>query len=86
MAEDKKRQSHGERKRTQILNYIRYYMIEHRYPPTVREIGEGVNLSSTSTVYSHLKKLEEQGLLTMSDRETRTVVPSDIKVVLMDAK
>ena len=44
-----------------IIDFIRDY--PHHYPPTVREIAAGVGLSSSSTVHSHLIKLEEQGYI-----------------------
>jgi len=44
-----------------ILDFIRKY--PHQYPPTVREIGAGVGLRSSSTVHLHLIKLESQGLI-----------------------
>lgn len=46
-----------------ILNYIKVYIWEHSYPPTVREIGNGVELKSTSSVQAHIKKLIELGEL-----------------------
>jgi len=46
-----------------ILNYIKAYIQEHSYPPTVREIGDGVGLKSTSSVQAHIKKLIELGEL-----------------------
>ncbi len=44
-----------------ILDFIRDY--PHSYSPTVREICTGVGLSSSSSVHSHLIKLEEQGYI-----------------------
>jgi len=44
-----------------ILDFIRDY--PHQYSPTVREICVGVGLRSSSTVHSHLIKLEEQGYI-----------------------
>ncbi|MGC9399454.1 MAG: transcriptional repressor LexA [Anaerolineae bacterium] len=46
-----------------ILNFIGRYMQETGYPPTVREIGEGVGISSTSHVSYYLNKLEEANYL-----------------------
>jgi repressor LexA len=50
-------------KQLRILDVIREFSAEHGYPPSVREIGEAVGLSSSSTVQSHLKTLERRGLL-----------------------
>src|SRR5665213_1003394 len=44
------------------------------YPPSVREIGERVGLSSSSTVQSHLKTLERRGLLRRDPTKPRALV------------
>ena len=49
--------------RQKIFEYIVNYITEHGYPPTVREIGKGVGLQSTSSVYSHLQRLLDDGLI-----------------------
>lgn len=46
-----------------ILLFIKNYIKEHGYSPSVREIGEGVGLKSTSSVYDHLKKMMELGMI-----------------------
>ena len=43
-----------------ILDYIRYVTKVRSYPPSVREIGEAVGLSSSSTVHNHLNQLERR--------------------------
>ena len=57
----------------QILNYIQHHMDAHGYPPTVREIGTAVNLSSSSTVHAHLKTLQEQGHIERDAVLTRAI-------------
>ena len=42
-----------------ILDVIETSMRERGYPPSVREIGEAVGLTSPSTVHSHLASLEK---------------------------
>ncbi len=44
-----------------ILEVIRQFTAERGYPPSVREIGERVGLSSSSTIHAHLKTLERRG-------------------------
>jgi|SRR5579884_248552 len=56
-----------------ILQYIQQHTDGHGYPPTVREIGEAVDLSSSSTVHAHLKALEERGLIKRDAVLTRAV-------------
>src|SRR5579885_2819076 len=46
-----------------ILEVIREFTAERGYPPSVREIGERVGLSSSSTIHAHLKALEKRGLI-----------------------
>ncbi|MHB9094493.1 MAG: LexA family protein, partial [Eubacteriales bacterium] len=43
-----------------ILNFIKKELQKKGYPPSVREIGEAVGLSSSSTVHGHLAHLEEK--------------------------
>lgn len=57
----------------QILDYIEQHIDMHGYPPTVREIGEAVNLSSSSTVHAHLRNLEEAGLIKREAILTRAI-------------
>lgn len=61
----------------QILSYIGQHTEAHGYPPTVREIGTAVNLSSSSTVHAHLKTLEEQGLIQRDAVLTRAIKLTD---------
>ncbi|MBQ3135519.1 MAG: transcriptional repressor LexA [Oscillospiraceae bacterium] len=60
-------------KQQQIYDYIRAFQSEHGYPPSVREIGEAVGLSSPSTVHFHLKGLEEAGVITKAAGKTRAI-------------
>jgi repressor LexA len=62
-------------KQLRILDVIREFTSEHGYPPSVREIGEAVGLSSSSTVQSHLKTLEKRGLLWRDPTKPRALVP-----------
>lgn len=57
----------------QILDYIVQHIEAHGYPPTVREIGEAVNLSSSSTVHAHLRRLEQAGLIRRDAILTRAI-------------
>lgn len=57
----------------QILRYIQQHMDAHGYPPTVREIGSAVSLSSSSTVHAHLKSLQEQGHIERDAVLTRAI-------------
>lgn len=56
-----------------ILKFIQQHLDAHGYPPTVREIGSAVNLSSSSTVHAHLKTLEERGHIQREAVLTRAI-------------
>ncbi len=56
-----------------VLRYIYKQVEERGYPPTVREIGEAVNLSSTSTVHGHLSRLEKKGLIVRDPTKPRAI-------------
>ncbi len=47
----------------EILQFVNEHVDAHGYPPTVREIGQAVGLTSPSTVHAHLAKLESAGLI-----------------------
>ena len=51
---DKELKEHGKELRERICRFITNYTATHSYAPTVREIGAGVGLKSSSSVYSHL--------------------------------
>ncbi len=46
-----------------ILDFIRSFSVKTKYPPTIREIGKSVGISSTSVVNYNLNVLEKQGLI-----------------------
>jgi len=60
-------------RQTRILEYIRHVGRTRNYPPSVREIGEAVGLSSSSTVHNHLNQLERRGLIRRDPSKSRTV-------------
>ena len=57
----------------QILDFLRAHARDHAYPPTVREIGHAVGLSSSSTVQNHLNSLEARGYIRRDPAKSRTV-------------
>ncbi|MFW3539126.1 repressor LexA [Vagococcus fluvialis] len=66
-----------------VLKYIYEQVEERGYPPTVREIGEAVNLSSTSTVHGHLSRLEKKGLILRDPTKPRAIelTPEGLDVI-----
>lgn len=56
-----------------ILKYIGKQIIANSYPPSVREIGKAVGLSSTATVHGYLEKLEQKGYIKKESQKGRTL-------------
>src|SRR5215207_10744855 len=56
-----------------ILEHIRRTVQERGYPPTVREIGEAVGLTSSSSVHAQLANLERKGLLKKDPTKPRAM-------------
>jgi repressor LexA len=61
-------------KRREILDFIAEQLRERGYPPSVREIGEAVGLTSSSTVHTHLTTLQRQGYLKRDPTKPRAIV------------
>src|SRR5829696_7456619 len=57
----------------EILDFIESQMRERGYPPSVREIGEAVGLTSPSTVHSHLSTLQRLGFLRRDPTKPRAI-------------
>jgi repressor LexA len=60
-------------KRREILDFIAAELRERGYPPSVREIGEAVGLTSSSTVHAHLTTLQRQGYLRRDPTKPRAI-------------
>jgi repressor LexA len=61
------------KRQKEILRYIISEVRKHGYPPSVREIGQAVGLSSSSTVHAHLKNLEKKGYLKRGEALPRAI-------------
>ena len=57
----------------QVLEFIDAEVRGRGYPPSVREIGEAVGLSSSSTVHAHLAALQDKGYLTRDPTKPRAL-------------
>src|SRR5579862_728739 len=60
-------------KREQILESIAASLRDRGYPPSVREIGEAVGLTSSSTVHAHLAVLQREGYLRRDPTKPRAI-------------
>jgi repressor LexA len=59
--------------RSRILEFIRRFLDERGYAPTVRDIARGCNISTPSVVQYHLNMLEEQGLIRRDPEVFRSI-------------
>ncbi len=60
-------------KRQAILDFIAERLRAQGYPPSVREIGEAVGLTSSATVHSHLAVLQREGFLVRDPTKPRAI-------------
>ncbi len=60
-------------KQNNVLDYIKKFSAEHGYPPSIREIGKGLGLSSPATVHTHVKKLCNAGYLKVDNNKFRAM-------------
>ena len=56
-----------------ILKFIEKQINKNGYPPSVREIGEAVDLKSTATVHGYLSRLEQKGYIKKEEQKGRTL-------------
>jgi repressor LexA len=57
----------------QVLDFIDVEVRRRGYPPSVREIGEAIGLSSSSTVHAHLAALQDKGYLVRDPTKPRAI-------------
>jgi repressor LexA len=79
------------KRQQEIFDFIKSYSSKHGYPPTVRDIGKAIGLTSSSTVHAHLANLEKQGVLRRDptkprameilDRAKKAVTPPGLPIV-----
>ncbi|MDD3453723.1 MAG: transcriptional repressor LexA [Bacilli bacterium] len=61
------------RRQDEILKYIKEYMVSHGYPPTIREIGKDLGVSSPATIHVHLSNLEKKGFIKKENTKNRAI-------------
>jgi repressor LexA len=80
------------KRQQQIFDFIRRYTQDKGYPPTVRDIGRAIGLTSSSTVHAHLSNLERLGVLrrdptkprameVLVDKAKRAIAPVGLPIV-----
>jgi repressor LexA len=61
------------KRQKEIFDFVKKYSARHGYPPTVRDIGKAIGLTSSSTVHAHLANLEKLGLLKRDPSKPRAI-------------
>ena len=56
-----------------MLDFIKQFLEENGYPPSIREIGRSVGISSTSVVNYNLNRLVDEGYLSRDQRISRGI-------------
>lgn len=75
------------KKQEKTLTFIKKYIAKNDYPPTIREIAKGTNLSSPATVHAHLKNLIEKEYIkrnTNNNRIIELLVPNEFEQIVSD--
>jgi repressor LexA len=57
----------------EILQFIQRFIDERGFPPTLREIGQGVGITAPSTVFTHVTALTEAGWLEREEGKPRAM-------------
>jgi repressor LexA len=79
------------KRQQEIFDFIKRYSAKNGYPPTVRDIGKAIGLTSSSTVHAHLANLEKLGALRRDptkprameilDKAKKAIAPSGLPLV-----
>lgn len=56
-----------------VLQFIRQFMTDNGYAPTIREIAEGLGLCSTGNIHAHIKALEDKGYIKRKEMSPRAI-------------
>lgn len=64
-------------KQKEVLDYVVQFINEQGFPPSYREIAEGLKLASPSTVHVHIQALRERGYLRANAGNARELEPTD---------
>lgn len=57
----------------QILEFVKKFIEDNGYSPTIREISKGIGLKSTSNTFWHVQKMKELGLLQGPETTPRSI-------------
>lgn len=61
------------KRQEEILTFIKEYIVSNGYPPTVREIGTSLGVSSPATIHAHLTNLADKGFIKKEETKNRAI-------------
>lgn len=61
------------KKQMELYQAIGTFIDKNGYPPTIRELNEITNISSTSTTFAKLLQLKKKGYITYAENKSRTI-------------
>ncbi|MBR3229979.1 MAG: transcriptional repressor LexA [Bacilli bacterium] len=61
------------KRQNDVLTFVKSYIVSHGYPPTVREIGKALDISSPATIHAHLSNLESKGFIKKEGSKNRAI-------------
>ncbi len=61
------------KRQQEILDYIREYLQENHYPPSIRDIAAHFSLASAGGVHKHLNNLKKKGIITFENNISRSI-------------
>ena len=72
-------------KEEQLFNFIKNYQNDNGYPPTVREMCKAIKVSSTSTIFYYLNKLENSNKIKKNPNKNRALEIIDNEIATITA-
>lgn len=62
-----------EKKLSELLNFLKSYISNNGFPPSYREIGKSIGITSTNTIKYYIDKLEQRNLIARNDGKNRSI-------------
>ncbi|MEK4085587.1 LexA family protein [Psychrobacillus sp. FSL K6-1415] len=61
------------RRQKEIYEYIKHFLAENKYSPSMREVGNAVGIKSSSTIHKHLDNMRKNGYIDFINSSPRTL-------------
>ena len=74
------------KRQNDVLKYIKKYTAAHGFPPTIREICKGLDLSSTATVFVHIKNLESNKIDITDMNHDNNINVTDLSLLVKEVE